>query len=111
MSKGLVIKRPPESDWERRVKMVRSFPDTMTSIYVYERLALDSKNSKDKKIASRVMRAAGFVVRRGRRWAIWEKPVEVKSARVEAENTVRPSLSLPLPHHIDSVTVTPEPTT
>lgn len=46
------------------------------------------------------MRAAGFVAKRGRRWAVWEK------VRNGGEYSLS---SLPL-HHTDSVTVTPEST-
>jgi hypothetical protein len=73
MSTGLVIKRAPESVWERRVKVAREFPETMKSTEVYDRLGLDSQKPGDKRAVSRVMRAAGFVARRGRRWAMWEK--------------------------------------
>ena len=106
MSTGLVIKTPPESNWERRLKMTRDFPDVIASPDVYARLALDSKKPADKKIASRVMKAAGFIARRGRRWAVWEKSGDVKSVRKDAESTHIPSLLLP--HHIDTDTVTPE---
>jgi hypothetical protein len=83
MSTGLVVKRQPESKWERRVKMARNFPETMASPDVYARLGLDSKNPVDKKVASRGMKAAGFVARRGRRWAVWEKVRNVDSLRQE----------------------------
>ncbi|MGA2857959.1 MAG: hypothetical protein ABSE40_13900 [Candidatus Sulfotelmatobacter sp.] len=73
MSTGLVVKRQPESGWERRVKMARDFPETMTSRDVYPRLGLDIKKPGDKRIVSRVMKAAGFVAKRGRCWAVWEK--------------------------------------
>lgn len=76
-----IIKRQPESNWERRVKMARDFPDMMASPNVYARLGLDSKNSTHKRIVSRAMKAAGFVARRGRRWAMWEKSAEVESNR------------------------------
>jgi hypothetical protein len=72
-STGSVIKGPPESDWQRRVKIAKDFPEKMTSREVYDHLGLDSTNARDKKVASRVMKAAGFVARRGRRWAAWEK--------------------------------------
>jgi hypothetical protein len=73
MSTGLVIKRAPESVWERRVKVAREFPETMKSTEVYDRLGLDCQKPGDKRAVSRVMRAAGFVARRGRRGAMWEK--------------------------------------
>jgi hypothetical protein len=72
----LVVKRQPESDWQRRVKIAREFPETVTSTDVYGRLELDSKKPVDKKVVSRVMKAAGFVARRGRRWAVWERVKE-----------------------------------
>jgi hypothetical protein len=75
-STGLIIKTPPESNWERRLKMARDFPDVIASPDVYARLALDSKKPADKKIASRVMKAAGFIAMRGRRWATWERSGE-----------------------------------
>jgi hypothetical protein len=73
---GLVVKRQPESDWQRRVKIAREFPETVTSTDVYGRLELGSKKPVDKKVVSRVMKAAGFVARRGRRWAVWERVKE-----------------------------------
>ncbi len=73
MSTGLIIKIPPESDWKRRLKLARHFPETMKSKDVYKRLGLDCQKRGDKKVVSRVMRAAGFVAKRGRRSAIWEK--------------------------------------
>jgi hypothetical protein len=76
MSTGLIIKRGPESAWERRVKVARDFPETMKSKEIYNRLGLDCRKPGDKRVASRVMRAAGFVAKRGRRWAIWEKGQE-----------------------------------
>jgi hypothetical protein len=110
MSTGLVIKMAPESDWERRVKITRDFPELMTSKEVYQRFGLDSKKPGDKKVASRVMRAAGFVARRGRRCAVWEKVTsgETTGDRVGKEPVPLPSLLLP--HHTGSVTVTPEST-
>jgi hypothetical protein len=72
-AKGLVVKAPRESDWERRVNVARDFPERMTSPEIYNRLGLDSQKPGDKRAVSRVMRAAGFVARRGRRWAVWEK--------------------------------------
>jgi hypothetical protein len=109
MSTGLVIKTPPESNWERRLKMAREFPDVVTSPDVYARLALDSKKPADKKIASRVMKAAGFIAVRGRRWATWQKLTgRDTSIGREAEASLSPSLSLP--HHTVCVTVTPEST-
>ncbi len=85
VSTGLVIKRPPESDWQRRVKIARDFPETMTSKEVYDRLELDRKKPCDKKTASRVMKAVGFVCRRGRRWAVWEKVRNIESTRQEGK--------------------------
>ena len=109
MSSGLVIKKPPESAWERRGKIAREFPETMTSKDVYDRLGLDRRKPGDKRAASRVMKAAGFVARRGRRWAIWEKVRDAeKWERREAGSN--PSSSLSLPHHTVGVTVTPEST-
>lgn len=108
MSTGLVIKRPPESDWERRVKIAGEFPETMTSKDVYERLGLDSKRVCDKQVVSRVMRAVGFVARRGKRSALWEKVTKKEIPGDWLEKS--PSISLfplTLPHHTDSVTVTP----
>ena len=72
-STGLVVKRAPESVWERRIKVARDFPETMKSKEVYDRFGLDSQKPGDKRAVSRVMRAAGFVARRGRRGAVWEK--------------------------------------
>jgi hypothetical protein len=105
ISTGKVIRRPPESGWERRVKIARDFPQTMTSRDVYARLGLDSQKPGDKKAASRVMKAAGFVARRGRRWAVWEKVRSGESARQEGNGPLAPpshyhiilvvSLSLP----------------
>jgi len=109
VSTGLVIKRPAESAWERRVKIAREFPETMKSKEVYDRLRLDSKKPGDKKVASRVMKAVGFVARRGRRRAVWEKVRDAeKWERREAERN--PSSSLLLPRHTVGVTVTPEST-
>jgi hypothetical protein len=85
VSTGLVIKRPPESDWQRRVKIARDFPETMTSKEVYDRLELDRKKPCDKKTASRVMKAVGLVCRRGRRWAVWEKVRNIESTRQEGK--------------------------
>jgi len=70
---GLVIKARPESDWQRRLKIASTFPPTVTSKQVYARLGLDSKNPGHKKVASRVMKAAGFVASRGRRSAVWSQ--------------------------------------
>jgi hypothetical protein len=111
MSTGLVIKRSPESDWQRRVKLAREFPETMTSTEVYDRLGLDCGKPGDKKAASRVMKAAGFVARRGRRWAVWERVRNggVDPAGREWSSSLSPLSPLP-PHHTDSVTVTPEST-
>ena len=109
MASGLVIQKPPESAWERRVKIAREFPETMTSTEVYDRLRLDSKKPCDKKVVSRVMKAAGFVARRGRRWAVWEKVRDAgKRAGQEGACNLPPCLSLP--HHTVGVTVTPEST-
>jgi hypothetical protein len=110
VSTGLVIKRPPESARERRVKIAREFPETMTSTEVYNRLGLDSKKPGHKKVASRVMKAAGFVARRGRRSAIWERVRDAEKWERREAGPPSPSLSLPLPHHAVGVTVTPEST-
>jgi hypothetical protein len=88
VSSGVVIKKPPESAWERRVNLAQDFPETMTSIEVYDRLRLDSKKPGHKKVASRVMKAAGFVARRGRRRAVWEKVRNVESNRQEGKEPV-----------------------
>lgn len=61
MTPGLILKSPPESNWQRRVKIARDFPATMTSKEVYERLGLNSRNARDKRVVSRVMKAVGFV--------------------------------------------------
>jgi len=82
-AKGLVVKRAPESAWERRVKVALAFPERMTSTEVYDRLGLDSGKPGDKRAVSRVMRAAGFVARRGRRWAVWERVRNVESTQQE----------------------------
>jgi len=66
---------------------------------------LDSKNPAHKRIASRVMKAAGFVAKRGRRAALW---IRVWRADVGAQKLSSPPYSLP--HYIDGVTVTPEST-
>ncbi len=87
MSTGLVIKTPHESNWERRLKIAREFPDVIASPDVYAQLALDSTKPADKKIASRVMKAAGFIAVRGRRWATWEKSGDVESARNDGGST------------------------
>jgi len=108
VSTGLVIKRPPESDWQRRVKIARDFPETMTSKEVYDRLELDRKKPCDKKTASRVMKAVGFVCRRGRRWAVWEKVRNIEPTRQEGKGPVASPHPLSLPHHTVGVTVTPE---
>jgi hypothetical protein len=108
ISTGSVIKRPPESSWERRVKIAKDFPEKMTSTEVYDRLGLDSRNARDKKVASRVMKAVGFVARRGRRWAVWEKLRNLQPNAQEGTGRAAPSPSLSLPHHTVSVTVTPE---
>jgi hypothetical protein len=108
VSTGLVIKRPPESAWERRVKIAGEFPETMTSTEIYERLGLDSKRGCDKQVVSRVMRAVGFVAKRGKRSAVWEKVAnkEMNGDWVGKEPSISPSPP-PLPHHTDNVTVTP----
>jgi hypothetical protein len=90
ISTGLVIKKAPESDWQRRVKVARDFPETMKSKEVYDRLGLDCRKPGDKKVISRVMRAAGFVARRGRRWAVWEK---VRNGGVNPAGKVSSSVS------------------
>jgi len=108
VSSRLVIQKPPESAWERRVKIARDFPETMPSTEVYDRLELDRTKPCDKKAACRVMKAAGFVARRGRRWAVWEKVRNVESARREEKGTAASPFTLSLPHHTGSVTVTPE---
>jgi len=105
MSTFPIVKRQPESNWDRRVRIARGFPDTIASPDVYARLKLDAKNSRDKKIASRVMKVSGFIAVRGRRWAIWKKSGLLRLWRVPTP------LSLLLPHRTDSVTVTPECTT
>ena len=92
ISTGSVIKRPPESNWERRVKIAKDFPQTMTSTEVYDRLGLDSRNARDKKVASRVMKAVGFVARRGRRWAVWEK---VRNLESNAHEGTEPAVCSP----------------
>lgn len=94
ISTGSVIKRPPESNWERRVRIAKSFPEKMTSTEVYDRLGLDSKNARDKKIASRVMQAVGFVARRGRRWAMWEKLRNLESNAQEGKGPAVSSLPI-----------------
>jgi hypothetical protein len=99
-STGLVVKRTPESVWERRLKVARNFPEKVTSTEIYNRLGLDCRKPGDKKVASRVMRAAGFVAKRGRRRAVWEKVKDVEEREVHSP--------LPPPHHTDPVTVTPE---
>jgi hypothetical protein len=92
ISTGLVIKRAPESSWQRRVKIARDFSETMTSREVYDRLGLDRKNARDKKVASRVMKAVGFEARRGRRSAVWTKV----DKEMDGECVNEPSIS-PLP--------------
>jgi Bifunctional DNA primase/polymerase, N-terminal len=104
LSTGLVIKKSPESDRQRRMTIARSFPETVTSTEVYDRLGLDCRKPGDKKAASRVMKAAGFVARRGRRWAVWEKSQECAGG----EGNSTPYTQLP--HYTVSVTVTPEST-
>ena len=94
MMTGLVIQKPPESAWERRVKIAREFPETLTSKDVYNRLGLDFGRPADKKVVSRVMKAAGFAARRGRRSAVWEKVGKVEANRQEGPVT---SHSPPLP--------------
>jgi hypothetical protein len=69
----------------------------MTSTEVYDRLGLDSRNARDKKVASRVMKAVGFVARRGRRWAVWEK---LKNLESNAQERAGPAVgSPPLSHY------------
>lgn len=99
-SKGLVIQRPPESIWERRVRIARDFPETMKSKDIYDRLGLDCQKAGDKKVVSRVMRAAGFVAKRGRRWAIWEKVRNGGESRQGGNRAVASLLSLLSPHII-----------
>jgi len=106
---GLVVKKRPESIWERRVKIARDLPEKMTSTEVYDRLGLDRQKPGDKKVASRVMKAAGFAAKRGRRWAVWEKVRNTDSPRQEWTSNISSSFSLP--HHTVSVTVTPDSTT
>lgn len=108
MSTGLVVKRRPESDFERRNKIARNFPEMIGSRDVYDRLGLDIRKPSDKKVASRVMRAAGFVASRGRRGALWKKVRNGGDKSAGREGRDNPSL--PLPHHTDSVTVTPKST-
>ena len=103
MSTGLVIKRPPESDWQQRVKSARDFPETVASREVYDRLELDPKKPSDKRAVSRVMNTAGFVARRGRRGAMWERVKDYEEPEVI-------SLTLSPPHHTGTVTVTLEST-
>jgi hypothetical protein len=110
MSTGLVIKRRPESDWERRNRIAQDFPETMTSKEVYDRLGLDSRKPGDKKVASRVMEAAGFVARRGRRSAVWKKVRNGGEIGGTGRTDTASLLFLSPPHHTDSVTVTPEST-
>jgi hypothetical protein len=92
MSKGSIIKGPPESNWQRRLKIARDFPETMTSNEVYDRLGLEIKRVSDKRVVSRVMRAAGFVPRRGRRSAIWVKVIDAEK-REQLESGSAPSFS------------------
>ena len=106
---GLILKSPPESNWQRRVKIARDFPETMTSKEVYERLGLDSRNARDKRVVSRVMKAVGFVSRRGRRSAVWEK-VRKLDATPQEGTEQHPPLSLLTTTSYGSVTVTPEST-
>ena len=96
MSTGSIIKSLPESDWQRRVRIARGFPETMTSKKVYERLGLDSRNARDKRVVSRVMKAVGFVARRGRRSAVWEKVRKLDTARQQENRTVASSSTLSL---------------
>jgi len=90
--------------------MARAFPGIINSRDVYARLGLDSKKPGDKKIASRVMKAASFAAKRGRRWAVWEKIRYVDSLRQEEKGPVASPHSLLLAHHTDTATVTPEST-
>jgi hypothetical protein len=109
-STGLVVKRTPESVWERRLKVARNFPEKVTSTEIYNRLGLDCRKPADKKVVSRVMKAAGFVARRGRRRAAWEKVRNGGVVRQGGSGAVASLLSPLPPHHTDSVTVTPEST-
>jgi hypothetical protein len=110
MSTGLVIKARPESDWERRVKIAQEFPDRVTSKEIYDRLGLDRKKPRDKKVVSRLMKAVGFAAKRGRRGAVWTK-VRSGDELVGPDADNGPSSSLSLPHHTGIDTVTPEFTT
>jgi hypothetical protein len=105
-SPGLVIKRPPESAWERRLRLARDFPETMTSNEVYERFGLDTKSPGDKKVVSRVMKAVGYKASRGRRRAVWRKVRSEDDGRTLAVATTHRSHPL----YTGSVTVTPEST-
>lgn len=94
ISTGLVIKGRPESDWQRKVKIARDFPDTVTSTEVYNRLGLDRKKPSDKKIVSRVMKAVGFAARRGRRGAVWTKVRSGDNRAPTSRDGQSPPLSL-----------------
>ena len=49
MATGLVIQKPQESVWARRVRIARDFPDRMTSKNVYDRLGLDCRKAWEPK--------------------------------------------------------------
>jgi hypothetical protein len=68
-----VIKRPPESEWERLLKIAKELPNPITSVEMYGKLGLDRSSPKDRKTASRVMDEAGFLADRGRRAALWRR--------------------------------------
>ena len=72
-STGLVLNGSPDTAWTKRLKLARSFNDTMMSQEVYDRLGLDIKNANHKRVVSRVMKAAGFLAERGRRTASWRR--------------------------------------
>ncbi len=93
-STGLVLKGSPETAWTKRLKLARSFNDTMRSEEVYDRLGLDIKNPNHKKTVSRVMKAGGFVAERGRRAALWRRMDSDSALRARRE--VLPPLS-PIP--------------
>jgi len=97
--KALVVKRPPQSAWERRVKVAQDFPERMTSREVYDRLGLDCQKAGDKRAVSRVMRAAGFAAKRGRRCAIWKK-VRNDGVNSAGSGAVASLLTSPSPPHI-----------
>jgi hypothetical protein len=107
MATGLVIQKPQESVWARRVRIARDFPDRMTSTEVYNSLGLDCRKPRDKKAASRVMKAAGFVAKAG---ATAGGMGESQECGVDPAGTETTSStpSPPLPHHTVGVAVTPE---